>query len=707
MTGWPTASDYSAAVQNASTAFLDRDLANAKAQSSSLGLPRAATGAFAVVYRFSRGSDEWAVRCFLQEVTDQANRYREVHRNISGRHLKWFVPFEYIENGIRVQGEWYPILKMQWVEGTPLNDYVATNLDDPASLQAVGDSLVQMTRDLAQNDIAHGDLQHGNILVRGKELVLVDYDGVFVPALSGRKSSELGHPNYQHPGRTSATFDQTVDRFGAWVIWASLQIVARRADFWTLAEASDEQMLFGRRDFEGPSQSLALEELRLGGDVEVARLAEWMAKLFALPIDRIPPLEPIPLAPVAPYVPPSIGSSVSTPEYGPPPEPLPPDSSWLQGHLPTTGVAAPRVTWVSWQRRSGLLGLVAGVLVALMLATVSWVLMGAALALLFVIVPTAAFAGYRSSSNVRLLRTALRELSDARRSFRSLEARAAVAARTRSELLDQLRTTRASIHARQLELDLQLSRDLDAPRQRLATAQLSLRRAAQDLERRETVARAAALQSVRERQLAVALEKHTVRAARLSGISGTLRIVLSQRGVVTAADILGIHAAPSRSRYGTSPRLYVQIRGHAQPEYIEGIGPVKGAELWNWVSQLRKQIEPTLPTALAASEDDNVRIRFRADRAQNAAGRAKAHSESLRESDGARSQDGAMRDQLSVESARSEDAVRGGVEAVDLLMREIYQHYPYARRVVAQCQGNSQNYRQVTFKSYLRHLFSP
>jgi len=71
--------------------------------------------------------------------------------------------------------------------------------------------------------IAHGDLQHGNIIMCNHELRLVDYDGMYVPAMKNFMASELGHPNYQHPARAPHHFGPYLDNFSAWVIYASIK----------------------------------------------------------------------------------------------------------------------------------------------------------------------------------------------------------------------------------------------------------------------------------------------------------------------------------------------------------------------------------------------------------------------------------------------------------------------------------------------------
>src|SRR5438093_695743 len=78
---------------------------------------------------------------------------------------------------------------------------------------------------LREAGMAHADLQHGNVLLipgskdNALALRLVDYDGMYVPALADRPSGELGHPNYQHPLRVDqAGYNPGVDRFSHLVI---------------------------------------------------------------------------------------------------------------------------------------------------------------------------------------------------------------------------------------------------------------------------------------------------------------------------------------------------------------------------------------------------------------------------------------------------------------------------------------------------------
>lgn len=74
---------------------------------------------------------------------------------------------------------------MEWVEGNSFSQYIEQNLHSSENLLSLADEFKRMVLGLKGAGVAHGDLQHGNIIMCGNELRLVDYDGMFVPALAG------------------------------------------------------------------------------------------------------------------------------------------------------------------------------------------------------------------------------------------------------------------------------------------------------------------------------------------------------------------------------------------------------------------------------------------------------------------------------------------------------------------------------------------
>jgi len=91
-------------------------------------------------------------------------------------------------------------------------------------------------------------------------LRLVDYDTMYVPALKGRPSAEVGHRNYQHPDRTDADFFDTLDRFAGLVVYTALRACALQPDLWDRYNTG-ENLLFRDSDFYAPAQSSLFEDL--------------------------------------------------------------------------------------------------------------------------------------------------------------------------------------------------------------------------------------------------------------------------------------------------------------------------------------------------------------------------------------------------------------------------------------------------------------
>ncbi len=288
---WPSAQEYNEAISEPSRCFENEQLASGEVCVDSKGLPRPISGGFANVYKIRNGDRSYAVKCFLRETSDHQERYTAIQKALLSCSLPYFTNFDYIPKGIKVRNVWHPVLKMDWEDGDTLDTYIFKNINNPANIALIAREFKQLVAKLQSASIAHGDLQHGNIIVQNNRLRLLDYDGSFVKALEGKKSSELGHPNYQHPRRVQNYFGLNIDNFSSWVIHTSLLCLGIDPTLWNKLAGGDECLLFRATDFGDPCASYTFAVLEESPSSEIKSAARMMRSLCDEMFERVPTLQ--------------------------------------------------------------------------------------------------------------------------------------------------------------------------------------------------------------------------------------------------------------------------------------------------------------------------------------------------------------------------------------------------------------------------------
>ena len=146
---WPLPQDFNEAIQNPAAAFSDPDLRDGETVTGPTGVPLPLSGNFADVYQL-RGPDgrNWAVKCFTRSVTGLAQRYAQIAVTLAQARFPFTVQFTYLTQGIRVRGTWRPAIKMEWVEGTLLNEFVELSSTQPAKLATLAHLWSRLSRKL-------------------------------------------------------------------------------------------------------------------------------------------------------------------------------------------------------------------------------------------------------------------------------------------------------------------------------------------------------------------------------------------------------------------------------------------------------------------------------------------------------------------------------------------------------------------------------
>lgn len=260
---YPSLEQYQEALQHPRVALLDGDLKNGSIATSGLGLPKVMCGGFALTYTISVGAGKYAVRCFHKKSPDLEMRYKAVSSKLKALSSNYFLPFEFQPQGVQVQGAKFPIVKMAWAAGDTLGEFVSDNFRNGSALAALRGSIVKLSSYLESQLIAHGDLQPGNLMVSqgGKLIQLIDYDGMFVPEIKQLGAAEIGHRNFQHPSRTGANFNASLDRFSFISLVVALKALERNPNLWDESQSDWDSFVFRASDFSDPASSKVFKKL--------------------------------------------------------------------------------------------------------------------------------------------------------------------------------------------------------------------------------------------------------------------------------------------------------------------------------------------------------------------------------------------------------------------------------------------------------------
>ena len=246
---YPLISEYIEAIKSAKDNF--EELSYLLPVMADDGLPVMTSGNFAVVFKMKdeRDGKLYAVKCFTKEQEGRAEAYRQITEELKDVSSPYLTSVRYLDKELFVDTDQtneteFPVLLMDWVEGKTLDKYLRENLDDKYALEMLAYRFSKLAQWLIPQPFAHGDLKPDNILVREDgSLVLVDYDGMYVPAMKGQKARELGSPDFRHPLRTVNVFDEHIDDFPLVSILLSLKATTFNSQLFTDSDTSTRLFL--------------------------------------------------------------------------------------------------------------------------------------------------------------------------------------------------------------------------------------------------------------------------------------------------------------------------------------------------------------------------------------------------------------------------------------------------------------------------------
>jgi len=274
---YPLISDYIEAIKSAEDNF--EELTTLRAVLGNDGQPVMTSGNFAVVFKMKNVETGkcYALKCFTKEQEGRTEAYKQIAEELKDVDSPYLVSIRYFDKELFVDTEQtdeteFPVLLMDWVEGKTLDKYLRENLGDKYALEMLAYRFSQLAQWLIPQSFAHGDLKPDNILVREDgSLVLVDYDGMYVPAMKGQKARELGSPDFRHPLRTENDFDAHIDDFPLVSILLSLKAISYKPQ-WLADYGAAEGLLFSEYNYQNFNSCELLEAILRTNNNELKKI---------------------------------------------------------------------------------------------------------------------------------------------------------------------------------------------------------------------------------------------------------------------------------------------------------------------------------------------------------------------------------------------------------------------------------------------------
>ena len=271
---YPLISEYVRAIQDANS-NLDQ-LAHLVPVLDDHGEPYRSSGAFAIVFKMK---DEqtgkcYALKCFTEEQEGRGEAYRKIADELECIDSSYITSVKYLEKEIFVDSsceeDEFPVLLMDWIDGETMENYITENYQDNYTMAMLCYRFCKMAAWLRSQSFAHGDIKPDNIMVRPDgSLTLIDYDGMFVPAMKGQKSPTIGTKDFSHPQRTVDDFDESIDDFALASIALSLKAISLKPSLLDEYGAAD-RLLFSAEDYRDLGNSKVMAALQeLINDTEI------------------------------------------------------------------------------------------------------------------------------------------------------------------------------------------------------------------------------------------------------------------------------------------------------------------------------------------------------------------------------------------------------------------------------------------------------
>lgn len=215
---------------------------------------------------------------------------RHVAKKMRNLHLDYFVDYDYLPEAIKVNGQILPGIKMEWVEGETLDNYII-NHPSPYEMLRLANKFLEMCKAMCDAGVSHGDLSCSNILITSSgEIKLVDYDSFYVPSLGGKYyQTTCGQSAFQHPLRKDGLLmSSRDDYFSQQVIYLSLLGIAHDPSL--IERIDDKELIFNSLELsnvENLKKSKVYEKLSSMEDEVLTSCLKELCSAISSPLSHV------------------------------------------------------------------------------------------------------------------------------------------------------------------------------------------------------------------------------------------------------------------------------------------------------------------------------------------------------------------------------------------------------------------------------------
>lgn len=226
-------------------------------------------------------SKKKVLKVYTESDPTRNERYLKLKTYLSTNSVSGFIGYEYYADGINVDGDLFPVLLMERVEGESLTDSIKSlyNSRDTSELNKLSQKILSLSQNLNDRKISHGDIHPNNIIIDGKgDLNLVDYDDVWIENIVDIVPIGGGVESFQHPLRSKKEYSGVeIDFFAFGVIYISIMILIKSIDArFTFIE---KRLLFGLDEFESIISGNPNEQIRIYLNSDNFDIRIWLAVL--------------------------------------------------------------------------------------------------------------------------------------------------------------------------------------------------------------------------------------------------------------------------------------------------------------------------------------------------------------------------------------------------------------------------------------------